>query len=271
MSKSKPSVKSSVKSGVRSLYQRYISDETRFRLYKLRNKKEVEKLKTQVNYSEKGNFSLRRYYENECLFIHITKSAGTSLALSLFGELPYHHTAQRYQTIFGKKDFNRFFKFTFVRNPWDRLYSAFSYLKGGGWYHGDATWAENNLGEVSDFTEFVMDWLTPETLHSHMHFWPQSRFICSASGKPMVDFLGYFECIDEDYETVKKRLNIPSKQLKHTNSSKRAGYQEVYSPGMISKVEELYQQDIDNFGYHFDSFDKTAIVDGQFKRIEIKK
>ena len=270
MSKSKPSAKSSVKSGVRSLYQRYISDETRFRLYKLRNKKEVETLKTQVNYSEKGNFSLRRYYENECLFIHITKSAGTSLALSLFGELPYHHTARRYRTIFGKKDFNRFFKFTFVRNPWDRLYSAFSYLKGGGWYHGDATWAEKNLGEVDSFTDFVMDWLTPEKLDCHMHFWPQSKFICSKRGKPLVDFLGYFESIAEDFEYIRKQLNLEAPQLKHTNSSKRVGYKEVYTPEMVDRVQALYRQDIDNFGYRFDGFDKTQIVNGKFQRINNK-
>lgn len=252
---------------IRDLYHRFVSEERRFWLYKLRHYKETNALKHNVFPSDKGDFSLRRYFENECVFVHITKAAGTSLALSLFGELPYHYTASQYRVIYGRKDFNRFYKFTFVRNPWDRLYSAYSYLKGGGWNEDDKNWAKEHLAGVEDFNSFVMDWLTPEKLSSHIHLWPQSKFICDHKGTPIIDHLGYFETIAEDFTTVQQKLGLPPKTLKHTNASKRISYTDIYSPEAIAKVRELYKQDIENFGYDFDSYARKKIQNQQFKEM----
>lgn len=249
---------------LRNLYNNLIPKETRFWFYKLRHPQEMEALKTKVFPSDKGDFSLRRYYQHQCVFVHVTKAAGTSLALSLFGELPYHYTAQEYRVIYGRHDFNRFFKFTFVRNPWDRLYSAYSYLKGGGWNAQDAEWAKNHLVNIHSFDEFVLNWLTPEHLHAHIHLWPQSNFICDRHGNPIIDHLGYFETIQQDFDTICARLQLPQTDLKHTNASKRAGYKDVYSPAAIEKVAELYKQDIANFGYSFDGSHRMKIAGGQF-------
>src|SRR5262249_28630742 len=154
--------------------------------------------------------------------------AGTSVAKSLFGELPYHYTAWEYRVIFGRSDFNSYFKFAFVRNPWDRLYSAYSYLKDGGWNENDRIWAAENLAEISDFNVFVNEWLTPERLDAHIHFWPQSRFICDGAGRPLIDYLGYFEMIENDFNHVAKRMQVPA-TLEHVNASKRNDYQSAYN------------------------------------------
>ena len=249
---------------LRDLYNNIIPKEARFWFYKLRHRKEMSALKTSVFPSDKGDFSLRRYYQHECVFVHVTKAAGTSLALSLFGELPYHYTAQEYRVIYGRSDFNRFFKFTFVRNPWDRLYSAYSYLQGGGWNPQDAEWAKKHLSSIHSFDDFVMNWLTPERLQAHIHLWPQSDFICDRHGKPIIDHLGYFETIQQDFDTICMRLNIPRSNLKHTNASKRSDYKEVYSATAIQKVAVLYQQDIANFGYSFDDMNRMKIAGDQF-------
>lgn len=249
---------------LRDLYNKLIPKETRFWFYKLRHRQELEALKTKVHPSAKGDFSLRRYVEHQCVFVHVTKAAGTSLALSLFGELPYHYTAQEYRVIYGRRDFNRFFKFTFVRNPWDRLYSAYAYLKGGGWNSQDAEWAATHLAEIDSFDEFVMKWLTPERLHAHIHLWPQCDFVCDRHGKPIIDHLGYFETIQQDFDFVCRRLQLPQCDLKHTNSSKRAGYQDVYSQAAIEKVARLYAQDIANFGYRFTGMNRMQVAGGRF-------
>jgi len=251
---------------IRGLYNRLISQEMRYSFYKLRHRKEVEQLKTKVFPSDKGDFSLRNFYNNHCIFVHITKSAGTSLALSLFGELPYHYTAWQYRVIYGRHDFNQFYKFTFVRNPWDRLYSAFSYLKGGGWNKNDAAWASENLANISGFESFVNDWLSKERLSSHIHLWPQSDFICDNKNIPLIDYLGYFEAINEDFSCIVKKLKLPEKKLKHTNASKRVSYLDVYTKEMKSKVAQIYQQDIDNFGYTFDGFERVYIHNKKFSR-----
>ena len=249
---------------LRKLYKKIIPNETRFWLYKLRHRNEMEALKTNVFPSDKGDFSLRRYYQNKCIFVHVTKAAGTSMALSLFGELPYHYTAQQYRVIYGRHDFNRFFKFTFVRNPWDRLYSAYCYLNGGGWNEQDMQWAKTNLSKVTDFNDFVMNWLSSEKLSAHIHLWPQSDFICNRRGQPIINYLGYFETIQQDFDLICAHLRVPHTKLKHTNASKRAGYKDVYSPAAIEKVAQLYQQDIRNFGYSFDSLQRMKIEGDKF-------
>lgn len=243
---------------LRTLYNRLLSNESRYWLYKQRHRKEFERLKTRVNHHPKGDFSLKGFSERKAIFVHITKSAGTSVALSLFGALPYHYTASQYRVIFGRNDFNRFFKFTFVRNPWDRLYSAYSYLKNGGWDDNDRRWSDENLGHITSFEQFVMEWLTVERLESHKHFWPQSWFIKDAKGNILVDYVGYFETIDADFRLISERVN-PQAKLAHTNASKRGSYRDIYGADTTRRVAELYHEDIESLGYDFDRFDRRQV------------
>lgn len=248
---------------IRSIYYRVVPAEWRFWLYKQRNKSAIADLLQKVNSSPKGDFSLAPYQHKKTIFVHITKTAGTSVALTLFGALPYHYRAWEYRVIFGRKDFKDYFKFAYVRNPWDRLYSAFSFLKGGGWDDKDKQWAEKNLHDIDDFNDFVNDWLTPERLYAHMHFWPQSDFICDNKNQAMIDYLAYFEAISEDFDYIAQRIGC-TESLQHTNASKRQGYREVYTQEARRKVALLYASDISNFGYTFDGYTRKQIKNQVF-------
>lgn len=249
-------------STLRKLYRRALSNETRYWLYKWRHPRQFAALRSRVNRHPKGDFSLRGFSERQAIFVHITKAAGTSVALSLFDELPYHYTVWHYRVIFGRRDFNRFFKFTFVRNPWDRLYSAYRYLKGGGWDEKDRVWAKEHWGHIDSFNDFVLNWLTEERLSSHLHLRPQSYFLKDARGRVLVDYLGYFETIGEDFERIAARVN-PEARLGHTNASGRADYREAYTQAAKERVAELYREDIDSFGYDFDGFRRMAVREGR--------
>lgn len=244
---------------LRTIYNHILSDESRYWLYKIQHPKKFEDLLTRVNQHPKGAFSIKGFSEREVIFIHITKSAGTSIALSLFGALPYHYTAWQYRVIFGRKAFNRYFKFTFVRNPWDRLYSAYNYLKNGGWDENDKLWAEENWADITSFDEFVLEWLTPERLNSHLHLRPQYYFLLDRRGNVLVDYLGYFETINDDFATIARRVN-PAATLAHTNASPRGSYRKAYSQEAKQKVATLYQRDIALFGYQFDGFHRKKVV-----------
>ena len=249
---------------MRELYRSLVPYEWRFWFYKVRHPWGMRRLRQAVFPSPKGDFSLRAFDRRQCLFVHITKSAGTSVAKSLFGELPYHYTAIEYRVIFGRRAFNRYFKFAFVRNPWDRLYSAYSYLRDGGWNEQDRAWYAQHLGQTPDFNTFVLDWLEPERLHSHLHLQPQSHFICDGKGRPLLDYLGYFETLPEDFAHIAQRLGIDS-QLAHVNASQRTDYRDIYTPTAIDKVQRLYRQDIENFGYAFDGLNtRMTVRDGRF-------
>ena len=244
---------------MRRLYNALISYEFRFLLYKLRNFRSARSWRSVVYSSPKGDFSLRAFDKYKCVFIHITKSAGTSVAKSLFNELPNHYTAIEYRVIFGRRDFNRYFKFAFVRNPWDRLYSAYTYLKDGGWNEQDGEWFSANLAHLPDFNTFVLEWLEPDRLNTHPHFYPQSNFICDSRGYPLLNYLGYFETMKDDFSYITQQLAIES-TLIHVNATRRAGYKEIYSPEAISKVHSIYHQDIENFGYDFDGIKTRMFV-----------
>jgi len=234
------------------LYDLVIPEKLRFKIYGCRNPSEVEELRNAIFPSPKGSYSLKPYYDSNTIFVHITKSAGTSIAKSLYGSLPYHYTASQYQVIFGPKRFRKCFKYTFVRNPWDRIYSAFTYLKGGGWNEDDKKWAEDNLSGIDDFNVFILDWLTPKRLESHIHFWPQLKFLTDWKGKVLVDYIGHFETIELDFQAICLKTGLQG-SLMHTNASNRNSYTDIYSEAAIAKVAYLYKKDIASFGYTFRS------------------
>ena len=243
---------------MKKTYKKIVPFEYRFFLYGLRNPSAFRHLRSVVHPSNKGDFSLRSFDALSCIFIHTSKAAGTSIALSLFGELPYHYTAVQYKAIYGRKTFNSYFKFSFVRNPWDRLFSAYNYLKSGGWNDKDAAWAEKHLSNIHSFEEFVMDWLSEENLNSHIHFWPQYRFICNWRGKPLVNHLAYFETIEEDFIKIREALGVNG-DLRHTNKTTRESYQLAYSTQTKEKVQNLYKKDITMLGYNFDGIERRII------------
>ncbi|MEL7310232.1 MAG: sulfotransferase family 2 domain-containing protein [Pseudomonadota bacterium] len=247
---------------LQAMYRKLFDAETRKWIYKLRNPEHFQRMRTVVNPSSKGDFSLKPFDEHRCIFVHITKSAGTSVALALFGHLPYHHTARDYRVIYGRKTFAEYFKFAFVRNPWDRLYSAYSYLQGGGWNEDDQVWAEQYLSCFSSFEQFVTMAFSRDWLDKHLHFKPQIEFIGDRRGVPLIDHLMYFETIAEDFNGVAARLGLDAR-LEHRNPSARAGYREVYTPAMREIVADVYAQDIECFGYEFDGIKRRVkIADG---------
>lgn len=240
---------------LKQLYRRAVPYETRLLLYKWRHQAEFIRLRHAVNPSPKGDFSLRPFDEHRCIFIHITKTAGTSVATGLFGHLPYHYTAIDYRVIYGRKIFERYFKFAFVRNPWDRLYSAYRYLKAGGWNEEDRLWAERYLSEYVDFNDFVCNWLTSENIKTHLHFRPQCFFICDPSGKPLIDYMAYFETINDDFEYISGLLDLDA-SIPHHNANPGKSYREAYNETSKEIVAKIYHQDISLLGYSFDKIER---------------
>lgn len=210
--------------------------------------------KMRMKDADTNEYSLKPYDEYKCIFIHIPKCAGVSLCKSLFGNLAGSHlSVARYQLIYNKEEFDAYFKFTFVRNPWDRLVSAYFFLKRGGFEEKDKIWAKKNLSKYTDFDSFVHAWVNKKNIQKWNHFKPQYRWICEpGSNIPKVDFIGYFENIEKDYSFVKSKIGSNSK-LKHYNRSARnkKDYREYYTEATKEIVADVYKEDIRLFGYEF--------------------
>lgn len=201
-------------------------------------------------------YTLKSFKETETIFIHIPKAAGMSLANAIYGNFAGSHAkVSDYRYIFAENEFDRFFKFSFVRNPWDRLYSAYSFLKKGGINSQDKNWSELNLSRYKNFEHFVMEWVSGKNIYSYIHFVPQVDFlIIPGISKIQIDYLGFFENLNDDFDYISSKIKV-SNRLRHINKtiSRKKTYAEMYNKDMISLVHNVYRKDIDIFGYSFDN------------------
>ena len=225
-------------------------------LFKWQNQQEFKKLQT-LRTQEPEKLSaptFKPFIDNKCIFVHIPKVAGVSVGYSLFQRHTGNHTSiSEYQMVFSQKEFKRFFKFTFVRNPWDRLLSAYLFLIGGGRNQGDKKWADQHLSDFKSFDDFVLNWVSQENVNLGVHFKPQYLFVTNpGSMKLLVDFVGKFENLETDYQVVKKKLGFGD-DLKFENKTKGKSddYQKHYSPKTQEIVANVYKEDIALFGYKF--------------------
>ena len=147
--------------------------------------------------------------------------------------------------------FKRYYKFAFVRNPWDRLVSSYVFLMKGGMNEVDAKWAEKNLSHYPDFGSFVRGWVNEENINTWVHFRPQHYFICDEAGTIMMDFVGRMENMETDFAIVAKRLGC-TRRLEKVNITRQDHYSRYYDGETREIVRRVYAKDIELFGYYFD-------------------
>lgn len=212
------------------------------------------------------DYSYKPFDDNECIFVHIPKTAGVSICQSLFGNLAGgHDPITRYQIIFSEHDFSRYFKFAFVRNPWDRLFSAYNFLRSGGFNERDNQWSQEHLSKFSSFNQFVEQWVTKDNVVKYIHFVPQYMFLCLPSSKPrkpLTDFIGFYENIEEDFSFIKSRLVVEGGtglcRYNMTSHGNPTDYRNAYTTTTKRIVADVYRQDIEILGYNFDNSSLTS-------------
>lgn len=200
-------------------------------------------------------FAFGPFDEHKCIFIHIPKCAGISVSRGLFGGLAGTHNAiKTFQLVYSEAELNRYLKFAFVRNPWDRLHSAYEFLRQGGITLQDKAWAESNMTRFADFKQFVREWVNPVNVGSWQHFKPQYRFITDPAGNMPIDYLGYFENIEADFNNIASILGVKASLPHHNGQARRreVPYQAHYDAETREIVASVYKRDIELLGYDFD-------------------
>ena len=135
--------------------------------------------------------------------------------------------------------FDSFFKFAFVRNPFDRFvsYCAFMTRKGGEF--------------EKDPKRVLWHILTAPGPRTHILFQPQCSFICDADGRLLTDYVGRVEQMQSSFDEVCDRIGIPRAKLEKSNESSRGDYRQYYDDRLKEGVAKLYAQDLELFGYEF--------------------
>lgn len=190
--------------------------------------------------------------QKNVIFVHVPKAAGTSIHNSLFGRLTGfgHSTAERYLSIYGPIDFFSTFRFTFVRNPYDRFVSSYEYLKQGGNNSNDLLFYEKYIKGFESFEDFVLNGFAKNVeIQNHIHFKRQSNFVYHNS-RCLVDFVGRFENLEKDYKYIASMIGAEH-GLKFVNkTNNRQCFDEYFTRASVKKViSDFYKIDFINFDY----------------------
>jgi len=196
--------------------------------------------------------------QRKFVFIHIPKTAGQSLYINLGGwsrvqpqgfdkglkKYRHHFTMTEYLE-HGYLDIGKFelyFKFGFVRNPWDRILSEYKYAQ--------QIYSKFRIHNLRGFIK--KNWGNSRR-HSTIkkHIRPQCEFVYDADGKCMVDFIGRFENLQQDFDIICDKIGIPHQELPHKNKSKHKHYTEYYDDETIEIVRKFYKNDIEVLGYKY--------------------
>lgn len=165
--------------------------------------------------------------KHKMIFIHIPKTGGTSITCglgiepvkeNLHGTEYSHLTADKIKEAYPVL-WKQFFKFTIVRNPFDRMVSEWAYQK-----------------KPRSFKDFVSGFSITST-----HFIPQHHFIN--------DEVKIFRF--EEYEVLKEELEKKGCYIPHMNKSAHGEYREHYDEETRVAIEEAYKEDLKQFGYSY--------------------
>lgn len=220
--------------------------------------------------------------EHKAIFIHIEKTAGSSIEqkLGLYDKLQrgaqdhtklryYEHIAQTSYTlsnikhslsalkrgknnkaafyiknliapVLTKKEYDSFYKFTFVRNTWSRLDSYYNNIM-----------KDQILRKLYGITEqcslynFVKEVVDVESFN-------QLAYITDSKGEIPLDFIGQFEFLQRDFAKVANDIKLVNPELPHLlKRSKETNYQNNYDENTKDLVFNLYRKEIEYFKFEF--------------------
>jgi hypothetical protein len=206
-------------------------------------------------------------HKKKFIFIHVYKVAGSSIRkvlhqdsaisfrqsslkdkwISLSKGVKYssdfdgHITALQLKNSLPADIFNTYYKFAFVRNPWDWQVSLYLFgLK-------DKNHFQHELFKSFANFEAYLDWRIREDLHL------QKDFLVDDSGNLLVDFVGKLENLKEDFEYVCNKIQIQSIDLPHLNKSNSEKYQRFYNERTKQLLADAFKEDIEFFNYSYDN------------------
>jgi hypothetical protein len=197
-------------------------------------------------------------FQKRFLFVHIPKTAGNSIQTILrhysedeivalradqdgierFGirnpnyKIKKHSTLAEYRAALGEARFLDLYKFTCVRNPWDRMVS---------YYFG------TTLVQAWDRKEFKQLILKAVSVTDYLR-------LDKGESDPFgnVDYVMRFENLADDFRTASAKLGIPTAPLPQYNRSNREHYSKYYDAELRELIGKRFAREIDRFGYAFE-------------------
>jgi len=219
------------------------------------------------------------------LFVHVAKTGGTSVRAALSkgrladplawpmilssrisamtghrigAKLPRHAGVIAAKEMLPPECFSQLFKFAFVRNPWDRLVSAYRHFE----RERQDVLQSDGIGDFPCYVEFILN-VAPETtvrgtLVQAMQR-PQLESLVGLGGELLVDFVGRYESLHEHFAVITERVGMPTLKLPHRRASHQTkDYREYFMDRLAEEVGTHFADDIQAFQYEFDGRESNS-------------
>ncbi len=191
------------------------------------------------------NYPIRKGQVN-FIFIHINKTAGSSIGKAIGLPNKNHRTAKTIIKIVGKESWEKSYKFTFIRNPWDKVLSHYQFR------------VKTNQTNLRDNPISFAEWVKctyGDNKNSFYYdkpgmFRPQNEWLLNDRDKIDIDMIGRFENLNADFAIIANKIGC-NPMLPHINKTKKVDYREFYNSETRAIVAKWFQKDIDLFGYKF--------------------
>jgi len=197
-------------------------------------------------------------FQKRFLFVHVPKTAGNSIQSVLrdysedelvalrreqdgverFGlrnpryKIKKHSTLAEYREALGNEQFRNLYKFTCVRNPWDRMVSYYFTPT-----QSTETWDRKKFRRIISKAVSVADYL-------RLHVRDNDPF-------ENINYIMRFENLANDFRTVCAALDISPTTLPQYNRSNREHYSKYYDDELRELVRERFAVEIERFSYVF--------------------
>lgn len=212
--------------------------------------------------------------QHRFLFVHVAKTGGTSIRAALQplrwkdpyfypqlicsrlssmtghrigAKFPRHAKIIAAKEMLPQELFDQLFKFAIVRNPWDLQVSS---------YHHIRRERPHLMTHINNFEQFIHWKLDPERpyqFHIDTSIEQQSDYLIDLHGKLLTDFIGRYENLLDDFNSICGHIGIKPPALPHRRKAtdRDKDYRSYYTDALAAKVAAHFQQDIELLGYNF--------------------
>lgn len=188
------------------------------------------------------------------IFVHIQKTAGSSIEAALRDHDPEagshfvggrrHVHAVELRDAVGRDVWGRYFKFAFVRNPWDRLVSWYQMCMEAQQPNAFCRYVRDGFPTFESFVTGATSGPGAKTTRN------QLDYVSDPAGGVIVDFIGRYETLQADFATVAARIGIAG-NLAWVNASRHGAYRDYYDDVTRAIVARRFARDVAAFDYRF--------------------
>ncbi|RBW46957.1 hypothetical protein DS885_05470 [Psychromonas sp. B3M02] len=208
------------------------------------------------------------------VFVHVPKAAGTSVTNVLakyttykdleiggthFGEsiqpayknrfgLCKHSAASNIRNVIGQDAWDNMYKFSIVRNPYDRVISTYKFLLKWG---GTPAPIKEKLESFKDINEYVLSSMWEDSDGPDSIFRPQVFWLTDVNdrNKVIVDYVGKLETLDEDLARIMSQIEGVSVDVNESPQLNKTEGSYKLNEKAIEKINSFYARDFAFLGY----------------------